>query len=323
MTPATSALALSTDGLRGEEAAQAWRDWMADLFSGLDSDVYGDAQFEGHVRVEHAGDVVLTKLEAGRHRVMRSVQSLHNPDTDFLKIVAPWQGVAAVQQGDRRASARSGSWVIYDTALPYEVANPEWSEHLIVMLPKQKILDRGLRLDGLVGRNVGGSSGMARIALETMRSTYQELPTMAPAVAVRAGDLLLDMVHLALQELAGQSNATSQQQAFQDRIRAYVMAHLRDPSLSVESVAQALNCSKRHLHNAFATEASSVGALIQQSRLELCMRELLQPQLRHLSIADVAYGCGFGSAAHFSRAFKAYTGLSPSEFRAIRAQRGR
>jgi AraC-like DNA-binding protein len=314
----TPTLALSTDGMRGQEAAQAWRDWMATLFTGLDSDVYGDANFEGHVRVEHAGDVVLTRLEAGRHRVMRSVQSL-GPESNMLKIVAPWQGLAAVQQGQRSASARNGSWVIYDTALPYEVANPEWSEHLIVMLPKSKMLERGLRLDGLVGRNVGGSSGMARIALEAMRSTYQELPAMAPAVAVRAGDVLVDMVHLALQELAGQSSAISQQQAFQDRIRAYVMAHLRDPSLTVESVAQGLNCSKRHLHNAFAAEASSLGTWIQHSRLELCMRELLKPQLRQHSIADVAYGCGFGSAAHFSRVFKAYTGLSPSEFRAIQS----
>ena len=316
----TQALALSTDGMSGSEAAQAWRDWMADLFSGLDSDIYGDADFEGHVRVEHAGDMVLTKLEAGRHRVMRSMQSWGSPDTDFLKIVAPWQGVAAVQQGERTASARSGSWIVYDTSLPYEVANPEWSEHLIVMLPKQKILERGLRLEGLIGRNVGGSSGMARIALETMRSTYQELPAMTPAVALRAGDLLLDMVHLALQDLAGQSTGMSQQQALQDRIRAYVMGHLREPSLSVESIAQALHCSKRHLHNAFASEPTSLGAFIQQSRLELCMRELLQPQLRHHSIADVALGCGFASAAHFSRFFKTHTGLSPSEFRAIRAQ---
>lgn len=312
--------ALSTDGMNGREAAQAWHDWMAMLFAGIDSDIYGDTSFEGRVRVEHAGDVVMTKLEAARHRVMCTVQSVQGQGADYLKIVAPWQGIANVQQGDCKASARSGSWVIYDTSLPYEVASPEWSEYLVVMLPKQSIVERGLRLDGLMGRNIGGCSGIARIALETMRSTYQELPAMTPAVALRAGELLLDMVHLSLQELAGQSTAMTQQLALKDRIRAYVMAHLRDPSLSVESVAQALNCSKRHLHNAFADEPVSVGGFIQQNRLELCMRELLSPQLKHYSIADVAQHCGFGSSAHFSRAFKTYTGMSPSEFRAIRVQ---
>lgn len=316
----TQSLALTTDGLSGSQAAQAWRDWMSDLFAGLDSDIYGDTSFEGHVRVAHAGDVVMTKLEAGRHRVMRTVQSLRGQAADYLKIVAPWQGIATVQQGARAASARNGSWVIYDTTQPYEVANPEWSEHLVVMLPKHRIAERGVRLEGLMGRNVGGGSGMARIALETMRSTYQELPAMTPAVALRAGELLLDMVQLSLQELAGQSTAMTQQLALKDRIRAYVAAHLRTPSLSVESVAQALHCSTRHLHNAFADEPISVGAFIQQSRLELCMRELLLPQLCSSAISDVALGCGFASSAHFSRVFKAYTGLSPSAFRAIRIQ---
>lgn len=316
----TQGRAWTTDGLSGSEAAQAWRDWMADIFGGLQSDIYGDHAFEGHVRVEHAGNVVMTKLEAGRHRVMRTVQGLQCQDNDYLKIVAPWQGTAQVRQGNAAASARNGSWVIYDTSLPYEVANPEWSEHLIVMLPKHSIVDRGLRLEGLMGRNVGGASGIARIALETMRSTYQELPVMAPTVALRAGEMLLDMVHLSLQELAGQSTATTLQQALQDRICAYVMAHLRDPALSVDSVAQALNCSKRHLHNAFAGESTSLAVFIQQSRLELCMRELLLPQLRTRTITEVATACGFGSSAHFSRIFKAYTGLSPRDFRVIQVK---
>jgi AraC-like DNA-binding protein len=318
----TDAMVLSTDGLPPGETVPAWHAWMARLFAGLDSDLYGDSLFEGHVRVANAGDVVLTKLEAGRHRVIRSVQGLRTHESPYLKIVAPWEGVASVRQHSREASARSGSWVIYDTTQEYEVANPEWSEHLIVMLPRQAIADRGIRLEGLMGRNVGGSSGMARIALETMRSTYQELPGMAPHMARRAGELLVDMVHLSLQELAGQATAGTQQLALQDRIRSYVAAHVRDPALSVESVAVALHCSKRLLHNAFADSQTSVGVFIQHSRLELCMRELRAPEHAQRTITDIAMDCGFGSSAHFSRAFKAYTGLSPSDFRAMRVQAG-
>jgi len=304
----TDAMVLSTDGLPPGETASAWHAWMSRLFAGLDTDVYGDRLFEGHVRVANAGDVVLTRLEAGRHRVMRSMQGLRAHESPYLKIVAPWEGVASVRQHNREASVRKGSWVIYDTAQEYEVTNPEWSEHLIVMLPRQAIVERGIRLEGLMGRNVGGSSGIARIALETMRSTYQELPGMAPHLARRAGELLVDMVHLSLQELAGQGTAGTQQLALQDRIRAHVAAHLRDPGLSVESVAAALNCSKRHLHNAFADSQTSL--------------ELLQPAQAQRTITEVAMDCGFGSTAHFSRAFKIYTGLSPSDFRAMRKPAG-
>ena len=52
-------------------------------------------------------------------------------------------------------------------------------EHLIVMLPKEQMEERGVRLGELMARHVGGASGISRVALETMRTTYQELPGMS------------------------------------------------------------------------------------------------------------------------------------------------
>lgn len=140
---------------------------------------------------------------------------------------------------------------------------------------------------------------------------------MTAPLARRAGELLVDMVHLSLQALGGQATAVTQKQALYERICDHVASHVRDPGLSVDQVAQALNCSRRHLHNAFAGREQSLGAFIQQSRLELCMRELHSAALAHRTITEIAMGCGFGNSAHFSRAFKAYTGMSPSEFRAL------
>ena len=288
---------------------------MAQLFNGLQTDLYGDTRFDGHLYVASAGEVVLTRLDAGRHRVVRDSHRLRDSEEAYLKIVAPWSGTAQVHQNGQQASASNGSWVIYDTSQPYEVANPQHTEHLILMLPRRSIVQRGLNPEGLMGRSIGGSSGIARIALETMRSTYQELDTMSAPLAQRAGELLVDMVHLSLQELVGKGTARTQRQALHDRICAYVATHLRDPGLSVEAIATALNCSKRHVHNGFAGQDTSLGAFIQHSRLQLVMRELRQPELAQHTITDIAMACGFSSSAHFSRAFKAYAGMSPSEYR--------
>ena len=315
----TAPMVLSTEGLPEKETAPAWHDWMAQLFSGLDTDLYGDTHFDGRINVSYAGDIMLTKLEADRHRVIRDSHRLRDSEAAYLKIVAPWEGHAKVLQNGQLASVSSGDWVIYDTSQAYEVANPCHTEHLIMMVPKQSIAERGLRLDGLMARSVSGSSGIARIALQTMRSTYQELDSMTAPLARRAGELLVDMVHLSLQAMAGQATAVTQKQALYDRICEHVACHVRDPGLSVEQVAQTLNCSKRHLHNAFAGRELSLGAFIQQSRLELCMRELHSPALVHRTITEIAMDCGFGNSAHFSRAFKAYTGMSPSDYRGLRA----
>ena len=311
----STARVLSTDGMPQQDTASAWCDWMAQLFNGLQTDLYGDTRFEGHLCVASAGEVVLTRLDADRHRVVRDSHRLRDSEEAYLKIVAPWSGTAQVHQNGQQASASNGSWVIYDTSQPYEVANPQHTEHLILMLPRRSIVQRGLNPEGLMGRSIGGSSGIARIALETMRSTYQELDTMSAPLAQRAGELLVDMVHLSLQELVGKGTARTQRQALHDRICAYVATHLRDPGLSVEAIATALNCSKRHIHNGFTGQDMSLGAFIQHSRLQLVMRELRQPELAQHTITDIAMACGFSSSAHFSRAFKAYTGMSPSEYR--------
>ncbi|MEV9475762.1 hypothetical protein AB0206_26825, partial [Klebsiella quasipneumoniae] len=94
---------------------------------------------------------------------------------------------AEVVQKGRAAAVRSGGWTLYDTTLDYTVANPERSDHLIVMLPKEQLALPSLPLAQLVARRIGGTSGISRVALETMRSTYQELPSMSEAAARGAG----------------------------------------------------------------------------------------------------------------------------------------
>ena len=310
----------STSQLPPGETAPAWCSWMAQIFDGLDSDLYGDRVFDGHLRTARAGDLIMTRLEANRHRVIRTPHRARAGDGGYLKVVAPWQGLAAVEQHGRQAWVRPGGWAIYDTTGSYEVANPERSQHLIVMLPKERLHERGLRLDALTGRHVGGHSGISRVALETMRHTFQELPSMTPEAAHGAGSLILDLVHLSLQDLAGQGTALTRLEAFRDRIRAYVGQHLRDPGLSIDRIAQTLNCSKRHLHNAFSDEDDTLAHHILHRRLRACMRDLESPALADHTITEIAFSWGFNNGAHFSRVFREHTGLSPSDFRAAARQ---
>ena len=306
---------MSTDTVDPVDRAPQWREWVFRHFGGLQSDLYGDTTFDGHIAASHAGDVILTRLEANRHRVLRTGTLARNSDTAYLKIVAPWQGSASVQQQGREACARDGAWVIYDTTASYEIANPERCDHLIVMVPKDAITDRQLRFDGVMARRLG-ANGISRVALETMRNTYQELPNMSEAAAQGAGELIKQLVRLSLLEAAGQETAVSQREALRDRIRAYVHQHLRDPALSVDAIARALNCSRRHLYNAFAGDGESIAGYIQRQRLQACIRDLQQSGPHARPITDIALSWGFGNPSHFSRVFRDHTGKRPTVFRA-------
>jgi len=305
---------MSTDTVDPVDRAPQWCEWVFRHFGGLQSDLYGDTDFDGHIAATHAGDVILTRLEANRHRVLRTPTLARSSDTAYLKIVAPWQGSACVHQQGREACARDGAWVIYDTTGDYHIDNPERVDHLIVMVPKEDVGDRNFRVDGLMARQLG-TSGISRVALETMRNTYQELPHMSEAAAQGAGELIKQLVRLSLQEIAGLDTAVTQREALRDRIRGYVQQHLRDPGLSVDAIARALNCSRRHLYNAFAGEGETIAAYIQGLRLQACVRDLQQAGPHARPITDIALSWGFGNPSHFSRVFRDHTGKSPSEFR--------
>ena len=309
----TPSLVLSTDAVAPRDRAPQWREWIWRHFGGLDSDLYGDRDFDGRLSASRAGDVVLTRLESGRHRVLRSAQMARRDEAGYLKIVAPWRGSAEVEQQGRKAAAQPGGWIIYDTTGAYTIDNPRPTEHLIVMLPKQPMAARGVRLDPLMARHVGGAHGISRVALETMRNTYLELPSMSENAARGAGELIMQLVQLSLLELAGQGTAITHRQALRDRIRDHVARHLRDPQLSIDGIARALNCSKRHLHNAFAEGDQTLASFIQQQRLQACIQELRQGSQR--PITELALSWGFGNHSHFSRVFREHTGLTPSEFR--------
>lgn len=325
---------LSTEPLAPRERAPAWRQWMHEHFGGLQSDLYGDGEsadgadgtgsagFRGSLCACHAGGVILTRLRADRHRVLRSRALARQSEQPYLKIVAPALGVAEVEQAGRTAQVGAGAWAIYDTTAPYAVSNPLACEHLVVMVPKERIAASGLRLDALMARQVGGAAGISRVALESMRHTFRELPHMSDAAAHGAGEMLLQLVQLSLLELQGVESAPSQRALLLDRIRQAIGAHLRDPGFTPERLAQLLNCSRRHLYNAFSGSGETPAERIQRQRLEGCMRDLRAPQLAGRSITEIALSWGFGNLSHFSRAFRAHTGLSPSEYREHRGSPG-
>ena len=84
-----SASVMDTDQVTPRERPGYWADWINRLFHGLRSDLYGDTEFQGRMQTVHAGDVVLTRLEAARHLVTRSNALVRTSEVGYLKIKHP------------------------------------------------------------------------------------------------------------------------------------------------------------------------------------------------------------------------------------------
>lgn len=99
-----------------------------------------------------------------------------------------------------------------------------------------------------------------------------------------------------------------------DDLREVVRARLAEPDHSIEQVAAQLGMSPRTLQRRLAEEDTSYAAVVDEVRLERAKQALADPTN---SVAEVAFLVGFEEQSSFSRAFKRWTGMSPSDHRAL------
>ena len=93
---------------------------------------------------------------------------------------------------------------------------------------------------------------------------------------------------------------------------SYIHAHLTEP-IPVRELAQAAFLSERECYRVFQECLHTTPArYITTCRLQRACRMLLES---HASVTEIAYACGFGSGAYFSRVFTREIGRNPNQYR--------
>jgi len=96
------------------------------------------------------------------------------------------------------------------------------------------------------------------------------------------------------------------------RVRGAIEAQLPEGEPSAERIAQHLHLSPRSLQRHLADEGCSFDLLLNQCRQNLALLHMCEPDS---SLSEVAFLLGFADISTFSRAFKRWTGLTPSQYR--------
>ncbi len=96
------------------------------------------------------------------------------------------------------------------------------------------------------------------------------------------------------------------------RVRAKLIDLLSAGNVTQQDVAGSLHMSLRTLQRKLREENTSYKDLLDETRRELANQYLRQACL---SVGEVTYLLGFSEPSNFARAFKRWTGRTPSEFR--------
>ena len=97
------------------------------------------------------------------------------------------------------------------------------------------------------------------------------------------------------------------------RCKATLLDQMTSGLVSEESMAKTLHMSRRTLQRKLAEAELSYQRLVDDTRHELALRYLEDPQK---SVTEVTFLLGFSGQSAFSRAFRRWTGTSPTEHRA-------
>ena len=145
--------------------------------------------------------------------------------------------------------------------------------------------------------------------------TYQaswngfEVPHELLNIPVRASSskALFEAVHRCQDELT----RLAKSQKLSAQVRSIMLERQNNlPSLAV--IARMLNLTPRTLHRRLIDEGSSYRDIIEYVRHQLAMDYLLDQQI---IIKEIAFMLGYSDLASFRRAFKRWTGQTPSEYR--------
>ncbi|PSF30990.1 AraC family transcriptional regulator [Aphanothece hegewaldii CCALA 016] len=95
-------------------------------------------------------------------------------------------------------------------------------------------------------------------------------------------------------------------------LELFIRSGLLDGHSDIKAAASAAGMSLRSFQRRLAGEGLSYSKLVEQTRFNLAVTWLKDPTMR---LIDIAVELGYTDATKFTRAFKRWTGVAPSEFR--------
>jgi AraC-like DNA-binding protein len=222
-------------------------------------------------------------------------------------------GSVEVMQDGRTVVLTAGQVVLYDGVTPYRLRSPGRHRFLIAHVRLVALRLHREDRDVLVARDL--SSNAAATALAALLGTVAAHDHEPNAVVLQhLGDAVVSCLHGIVADVRGVTVGDRSTALFEE-LTDWLDAHLADPVLTAESLADEHFLSARYVRKVFADHGSTVSAYVRQRRLERIRDELLQPWTVHLPVSTIAARWGFPDPSVFTRVFTRQFGRGPQRFR--------
>ena len=97
-----------------------------------------------------------------------------------------------------------------------------------------------------------------------------------------------------------------------EKVKAVIIDQLPSGNVTDENVAQALYMSSRNLQRQLQSAGTTFNSLLNEIRQDLAQKYLKD---QNISMTEIAFLLGFSESSAFSRAFKRWIGVTPTQYR--------
>lgn len=292
----------------------AWNAVVASSFDNLVVDAERDG-FEGRLDVCDLGGMVLSRVASSAAVVRRGRSAA--AQRPYFKLHVQDVGRSLNLQAGRETVLDEGDLMLCDPARPYTIRFDDANRMLVLRIPSERLTERIDDPEALCGRRLAGDGLAGALLTSFIRTLWANAGQGAAPVGDAVQDAALSLLTAATREddEMARRELDAGHQGAGARIKRFIDENLCDPDLSVGRVAGALGVSPRYVQMVFAGMATTPLAYIRRKRLERAARALRDAR-EGCNITDLSFSLGFNDLSHFSRAFKAFYGVGPREFRA-------
>lgn len=315
-------LSYSTLGLPPSAKISYWNDIISDVFAPLETKAANLSQFDAEVRCFQVGRLHMANAVSKAATVNRSKAQASKVEDHRFFLHVQVDGQLLVRQEGHEALLRPGDLVLSDSTLPYSLTYDDSCNTLVLIVTENELKRHLPTPEEMIGVKLSGEKGLSQTTSLLLRSVWEQAESLPPELGSRIADSILDVFATACTETRGMLVADAAiVGARRIQIKRYIEANLRDPELSVRSVAAAFGISARYLHILFASENETVSSYILRRRLEECGKQLADVLWQRRTITEIAFGWGFNNATHFARVFRNHYGTSPRDYRNCHVRR--
>lgn len=273
--------------------------------------------FQGDFEAANFLSASVFSMATGGHIAERTAEHIRTEDKDHVIVTFQVQGMLKITQHGKQVQLTPGQVGLYLSGKPAQLeCYGDYQSHS-VRIPIDRLTTRPQRWDELGALAFDGSQGLAPPVRSFLTGLLPVAPTLTSSTRAAVANNLVGLVEAMLADLYLPEEDPQQPHAAEllEQCLVFIDAHLSDPELNPQIVADAAHISVRYLHQIFKRSGITCASYIRSRRLERVKADLALGEFATVSVEKILQRWGVQNPSHFGQVFKRIEGCTPVEFR--------